>query len=237
MLTCGQRRGLQLCRVLCHCHIRDFLEPTLEASIAHTELIYALLHIEVPQLHAHLVEADMLSHFAISWILTWFTHDVDELSTIVRVYDACLASHPFFPTYISAAIVMANTEMLLALPADLSQLHKALLDLPKTADFDEVIANAYGLFHKHSPTVLIKSPAISEKGRELLAQSKAATAFEQFTADPTVYAAAPDAVKQRDPTIAIVRAAICGAATFLSGTLAIAAIEVVIVRGSALFAA
>jgi hypothetical protein len=47
--------------------------------------------------YAHLVSADLLPHFAVSWILTWYTHDVDDLDTIRRVFDACIAQHPFFP--------------------------------------------------------------------------------------------------------------------------------------------
>lgn len=225
MLTCGQRRGLQLCRILCHCHIRDYLEPTLESSIAQCELIYALLLAETPDLYAHLVEAGMFSHIAISWILTWFTHDVDDLNTIVRVYDACLASHPFFPTYISAALVMQKQDVLLSLPADMSRLHKALLELPKTANFDTAIPIAHELFGRHSPTSLIASKAISQSGRELLTKSKAAKAYEEFTANPLIFSADPGAEPQADYTSAALKGAVRGAAASLFGTIAVAAIE------------
>ena len=79
------------------CHIRDYLEPTLACSIAHCEIVYAVLHRTDPLLYAHLVAADLLPHFSVSWILTWFTHDIDDLDTIRRVFDACIAQHPFYP--------------------------------------------------------------------------------------------------------------------------------------------
>ena len=29
--------------------------------------------------------------FSISWILTWFSHDIDQIKHVRRIFDACLA--------------------------------------------------------------------------------------------------------------------------------------------------
>jgi hypothetical protein len=42
--------------------------------------------------------------FAVSWVLTWFGHNVDDLRLIARVFDVCLAGHPFTILYIAAAV-------------------------------------------------------------------------------------------------------------------------------------
>ena len=46
----------------------------------------------------------MQPHFAIGWVLTWFAHDVDNWDAVYRIYDSCLASHPIFSVYLSAAV-------------------------------------------------------------------------------------------------------------------------------------
>ena len=46
----------------------------------------------------------MQPFFAISWLLTWFAHVVEDWDTIVRIFDSCLASHPLFPIYIAVAV-------------------------------------------------------------------------------------------------------------------------------------
>eukprot|EP00038_Savillea_parva_P011567 m.198439 g.198439 ORF g.198439 m.198439 type:complete len:412 (+) comp20448_c0_seq1:23-1258(+) len=234
MLTCGRRRGLQLGRILVHCHIRDYLEPTLQSSISHCELIFALLHAEAPDLYTHLLDGDTMPHFAISWVLTWFTHDVDDLETIVRVYDACLASHPFFPAYIAAAIVLHNKDTLLKLPADLSVLHKNLLALPQNADFDEAIGHARTLFQHHPPEALLKSPAITPSALKVLKESKAVQAYRSFTANPAVFAAVPDAPFTINVTACAVHGAVRGAVGVVMATLMVVGVEWMVVRGTGL---
>jgi hypothetical protein len=44
-------------------------------------------------------------YYAISWVLTWFAHDVDQWSTVTRLYDAFLAAHPMLCLYLAAALV------------------------------------------------------------------------------------------------------------------------------------
>ena len=41
--------------------------------------------------------------YALSWILTWFSHDIDDIYKVQLVFDACLATHPLFCCYITVA--------------------------------------------------------------------------------------------------------------------------------------
>ena len=43
--------------------------------------------------------------FAVSWIITWFAHDLDNIKDVFRIYDFWLASHPSSIIYLSAATV------------------------------------------------------------------------------------------------------------------------------------
>ena len=43
-------------------------------------------------------------HFALSWVLTWFSHDLDDISLICRLYDVCLSGHPLMSLYLATAV-------------------------------------------------------------------------------------------------------------------------------------
>eukprot|EP00041_Stephanoeca_diplocostata_P016400 m.322742 g.322742 ORF g.322742 m.322742 type:complete len:285 (+) comp20357_c0_seq10:291-1145(+) len=90
MLTCGDTVAHALASVLCHCHLSDYLAPSMEMSVAHCEVMFAVIATVDRELHAHMQQAGTVPHFSISWILTWFAHDVNDIDTISRVYDACI---------------------------------------------------------------------------------------------------------------------------------------------------
>ena len=48
--------------------------------------------------------------FTLSWILTWFSHDIEKFSDVQRVFDACLASHPLYVIYMAVAIILLNSQ-------------------------------------------------------------------------------------------------------------------------------
>uniref|UniRef100_A0A7S4HBR3 Rab-GAP TBC domain-containing protein n=1 Tax=Guillardia theta TaxID=55529 RepID=A0A7S4HBR3_GUITH len=43
--------------------------------------------------------------FALSWLLTWFSHDVRNAHQAFRLFDSFLSSHPLLPLYTAAAII------------------------------------------------------------------------------------------------------------------------------------
>ena len=54
-------------------------------------------------------------HFAVSWLLTWFAHSLENLDDVSRLFDAFLGSDPLTPLYVGAAAVVADRETLLAM--------------------------------------------------------------------------------------------------------------------------
>ena len=54
-------------------------------------------------------------HFAVSWLLTWFSHGLDDYATAARLFDLFLASDPLMPLYVGAAAVVKDRDELLAM--------------------------------------------------------------------------------------------------------------------------
>jgi hypothetical protein len=67
---------------------------------------------------------EALPHFALPWLLTWFSHSISSLSATQRLFDAFLLGHPLLPLYMAAALVTLPS----GAPLLLGQLKEAVGD-------------------------------------------------------------------------------------------------------------
>ena len=52
-------------------------------------------------------------NFALSWILTWFSHDIKQLRDVQLIFDSILAIHPLFGVYITVAqIILVRNQLI-----------------------------------------------------------------------------------------------------------------------------
>jgi hypothetical protein len=88
-----------------------------------------------PVLHNHLQDCDMEPFFCLSWILTWFAHDVRDTNLVKRLFDAFLVSHPLLVLYVSIAMMThpINRQILLDTDCDFAALHHTLSMLPRNS--------------------------------------------------------------------------------------------------------
>ena len=42
--------------------------------------------------------------FSLSWVITWFSHVIEDTSSVLRLHDFFLASHPLMSLYVTAAV-------------------------------------------------------------------------------------------------------------------------------------
>eukprot|EP00535_Pseudo-nitzschia_heimii_P013529 CAMPEP_0197198752 /NCGR_PEP_ID=MMETSP1423-20130617/33532_1 /TAXON_ID=476441 /ORGANISM="Pseudo-nitzschia heimii, Strain UNC1101" /LENGTH=1067 /DNA_ID=CAMNT_0042652589 /DNA_START=190 /DNA_END=3390 /DNA_ORIENTATION=+ len=85
------------------------------------------------EVHDHLLDADMEPFFCLSWILTWFAHDVRDTSLVKRLFDAFLVGHPALPIYATLSMMTHpyNRQMIMETDCDFAALHQCLASLPK----------------------------------------------------------------------------------------------------------
>lgn len=55
--------------------------------------------------HDHLLDADMEPFFCLSWIITWFAHDVRDTPLVKRLFDFFLVGHPLVPIYTALSMI------------------------------------------------------------------------------------------------------------------------------------
>src|SRR4051812_25547103 len=67
-------------------------------------LLNTLIRQEDPEIADFLEESNTLSYFCLSWVITWCSHDIRDLSKVIRLFDFFIASDPLITVYLSATV-------------------------------------------------------------------------------------------------------------------------------------
>jgi len=117
-------------------HFRD----AMRSSFGHLQnalrlVLFPLLHKLDREVHDYLFECSMEPFFCLSWVLTWFSHDVRDTELVKRLFDAFLVSHPLLPIYVTIAMVLHpyNRQWILSTECDFASLHHVLASLPRNS--------------------------------------------------------------------------------------------------------
>lgn len=118
---------------LSHSHFVDLMKDNFEHLTKALRLIvFPLMACLDPEVHQHLLDCDMEPFFCLSWIITWFSHDVRDTAVVKRLFDFFIVSHPIMPVYMSIAMVLhpVNRMEVLSSGCDFASLHRTLSQLP-----------------------------------------------------------------------------------------------------------
>ncbi|KAK2076179.1 hypothetical protein QBZ16_001111 [Prototheca wickerhamii] len=162
LFTVGPSMAERLLGHLLCCHLRDATRPDLGAITQILCIVYPLLEVCDPELHDFLISLDEPAletpYFALSWLLTWFAHDVPDLDSIARLFDLFLASHPLMPLYLAAVAIKSNRDCILACGEDGPAVYAALKTMKilrgGRAQADALACQAAALFRARPPAAL-----------------------------------------------------------------------------------
>ncbi|KAI8145968.1 rab-GTPase-TBC domain-containing protein [Fennellomyces sp. T-0311] len=131
--------------------IRDAMLDSLDPILREITMIDTILQKEDTRLHLHMTEAGVLPYYCLSWVITWFSHDIDDVSKINRLFDLFLSSSPLMPLYVSAALVLSRRNLVLSQPADPSSIHTLLTKVPRNVNIEAWIKDAIRLEKNYPP--------------------------------------------------------------------------------------
>lgn len=96
-------------------------------------------------------------HFAIPWVLTWFSHSLPKLhEQVMRLFDCLLISHPTMIFYFCASLILKHRELILRTPREMSEMVPAMQSLSLAdIDVDEWAVDARKLALQFPPEQLI----------------------------------------------------------------------------------
>jgi len=52
-----------------------------------------------------LESANIQTFFSLSWVITWFAHDIKDIKVLGRMFDAFIVSHVLLPLYVAVALI------------------------------------------------------------------------------------------------------------------------------------
>lgn len=170
----------------------DFMREDFMVFSRSMSLIMTLLSKCSPRVYSHLSSIPHFEPFFVtSWIITWFSHEMDELTDIAQIFDVMLTSHPLYAYYLSAQVnimtlvgrctltarsipqlIAELSDTLLEQDADMASVHCILLEAPLQlrTRLQEIVAGADKLFADYPPEYLVRhcDPSVSA----LLAEHK-----------------------------------------------------------------
>lgn len=91
-----------------------------------------------PEVHDFLSRCAMEPFFALSWVITWFSHDIRDTDLVKRLFDVFVVSHPLMPIYLAVAMVCHPLNRQDVLQSsddgdDFAAVHHALSSLPRNS--------------------------------------------------------------------------------------------------------
>ena len=92
LLTLGENLGFYAADSLSRLLIRDYMLKNFEGGVMPLmKLLMQLLKEINPRCYDIMKFMGDIPTFSLSWVLTWFSHDIDEFAVVQRIFDACLS--------------------------------------------------------------------------------------------------------------------------------------------------
>ncbi|GAA5814853.1 hypothetical protein MFLAVUS_008356 [Mucor flavus] len=138
------------CKLMEPIAFTDEMYTTMEPVLKQLTILDTIIQLEDIEVFNFITEAGVLPYYCLSWVITWCSHDLNDLEKITRLFDFFLSSNPFMAIYFSAAVVLSRKQDLLALECEMSTVHSFLTKLPKDLDVDFLCQHACELQEKYS---------------------------------------------------------------------------------------
>ncbi|XP_028391703.1 TBC1 domain family member 20-like [Dendronephthya gigantea] len=197
LLVNGEELATALLEQISLHQLRDFMDHNMERTSQMLALIHAIIEAADATLERFLRRCDVGHMFALSWLITWFAHVINDPDTIFRIFDFFLGTHPLMPIYLGAALVISHRDELLSCECEMSTVHHFLCSLPRhiPQNLERLIEEAHALFKKYSPQKL------ESASKRYLKESSAVKIHDKFVKELSNQR--PDVVLRRRRTALI----------------------------------
>ncbi|KAI8974866.1 rab-GTPase-TBC domain-containing protein [Trametes punicea] len=119
--------------------VRDSMGSTLEPVVGLLRILKRVLHLADEKFAAVLERAAPLPYYALSNLLTLFSHDVPTLPLIQHIFDYLLSRPPIAVVYLAAALTLTRRQevQMLEEEGEEGMMHSLLTGLPDLYEEDE----------------------------------------------------------------------------------------------------
>ncbi|XP_063712850.1 TBC1 domain family member 20-like [Symsagittifera roscoffensis] len=128
LMVLGKELTFAVACKLVQSHLRVFMSKTMKETNDVLYLMYAVFEKEDKKLFDYLMSAELGTIFALPWVITWFSHSLNDLPLVLRLFDLFIASDHLLPVYLSAAVVLHMRDSVLDCECEMPMIHKLLGD-------------------------------------------------------------------------------------------------------------
>lgn len=156
MTMLGDKNAFTKLSKLIDSHFSTFMQPTMDETKGYLDMLPILIGFQDSDLEQFLEQAEVGTIFALSWVITWFSHVIPSEHDVERIFKFLEREDPHMALYLCAAIVISKRDFLLALEPEMSTVHHYLCQIPRKEKIpvDDLIEKAKEAFVKWPPEVL-----------------------------------------------------------------------------------
>ncbi|KAG1051764.1 hypothetical protein G6F43_006054 [Rhizopus delemar] len=158
LLVLGKKAAIPAAENVALFFLRDAMMDSLEPISKQLRLMSSIIEYEDSELTSFLERCNVMPYYAISWILTWFSHDFEKYEKIVRLFDLFISSEAIMPVYLSSAIILLRRDEILK--ADRDIVHSLVTRIPQDMDIERIIQKSVQLQEKYAVLQLQKQSGI-----------------------------------------------------------------------------
>ncbi|XP_027203343.2 TBC1 domain family member 20 [Dermatophagoides pteronyssinus] len=154
LLVMNEHQAFRLINAISRSHLRFYMERTMNTTSNLLEIIYLIIRDEDDELHDHLIRSEVGTIFSLSWVITWFSHVLNDLDDILRLFDLFISTHYLMPIYMTVAILMWKKSDILLVDCDMASMHKFLTAIPienSSLPIDRLVRDTLELSVRYPP--------------------------------------------------------------------------------------
>lgn len=154
LLILGEKAAKPVAESIALFWLRDSMFSSIDPTLNQLNLLMPLLRGVDKELGDFLGSIQGLeSHFCISQVLTWLSHNIDAWIVITRFFDLFLVTNPLMPIYVVAATLLIRKQEILEMDKnDFSMVHWSLSKFGASkSDMEEYIQIANVIYNKIPP--------------------------------------------------------------------------------------
>ena len=169
-----------LCQTVLY-YLRPCCDSNLHGIILYLSCLYPLLSELCPDLAVFLRKTGVEPFFALSWVICWCSHDLDDINNQKRIFDFFLVSSPWMSLYFTATVLILNKDSILQLENEHSLVHTFLSKLLKRS-FEKRGEEEQGNNKKRLGQVIRDSVKYFEQfnSQKLISKCKVQDIFQEY---------------------------------------------------------
>lgn len=167
LLVLGEEMAFYVVNKLSTTHLRAFMEKTMDKASDLLNIIPLIVKSEDKVLGEYMERSQVGDIYALSWVITWFSHVVKSYEIVGRLFDFFIASHELMPIYLTVAIVLHKRMQILDLECDMAMMHQYLTRITDEDDLpiEALILEARKLIISYPPHEMKKIQQIEKEKR------------------------------------------------------------------------